>query len=477
MSRGVSGAALVSLWLLCGSGCAQSGVSQHKSTVAAPSSPPPATSLAALEREATAAYERKDYVTCAHKSVEVASRAAQKTRTNPNFIGRMHYFAANCFALAGDRDSAFVHLGAVIEARYGSVDQMKQDTDFDNLHGDPRWEIALAAFEAKLAAMPHLPDPWQVAKAEADRGNYLTPLLELRRQEKDYLASAHRDLYLQVVATYLSYLGADAEALRYFDDFLGSDSLGDPAALDPSRYRMRDAMEYIAEAAGKHRVLFINEAHHVPRHRAFTLRLLKVLYDQGYRYFSAESLGDKDPELNKRGYPLLRKSGFYIDEPTYGELVRAAIKLGYKVVPYEHLPKCDPFKEKPSQCQNLRERGQAQNLLDRILRADPNAKMLVHAGYNHIGKQAVGDLVPMARYFQEITGVEPFCIDQVRMSERSEPRFEDPSYRLAIEKFKPSSSVVFVEQGGSAFVDPGRAGSYDAELFHPRTRQVNGRAD
>ena len=68
-----------------------------------------------------------------------------------------------------------------------------------------------------------------------------------------------------------------------------------------------------------------------------------------------------------------------------------------------------------------RERGQAQNLIERILKDAPQAKILVHAGYAHIdekGADRVG-AETMAQRFKEATGIDPLTIEQTEMSERS----------------------------------------------------------
>lgn len=43
---------------------------------------------------------------------------------------------------------------------------------------------------------------------------------------------------------------------------------------------------------------------------------------------------DEDTLLNERGYPLL-SSGYYTQEPQFGNLVREALRIGYELFPYE----------------------------------------------------------------------------------------------------------------------------------------------
>src|SRR4029453_18404047 len=94
--------------------------------------------------------------------------------------------------------------------------------------------------------------------------------------------------------------------------------------------------------------------------------------------------------------------------------------------------------DNPVPAMNVREQGQAKNLKERILDSDPNAKIIVHAGYAHIYKkpqiEKKGELHWMALPFQELTGIEPLSIDQVDMSEASKPESENADYRFAVDK-------------------------------------------
>src|SRR4029450_6020500 len=120
-----------------------------------------------------------------------------------------------------------------------------------------------------------------------------------------------------------------------------------------------------------------------------------------------------DKTLQTRGYPTLMTGG-YTAEPVYADLVRTALSLGYKVTAYECDDSPSQQTDNPIPAMNIREQGQAKNLKERILDGDPAAKIIVHAGYAHIAKKLQsgrqGELKWMALAFQELTGVEPFCI-------------------------------------------------------------------
>jgi hypothetical protein len=216
------------------------------------------------------------------------------------------------------------------------------------------------------------------------------------------------------------------------------------------------------------------------------------LYRKGFRYFAAEALTAKDGGLQARGYPTL-KSGYYLHEPLCADMVRIAMQLGYQIVPYEYEPDPprtirDPASRDDSlELQNAREEGQARNLKERILSKDPRAKILVHAGYGHIGKKPItwewnakngearkGEMRLMAYAFQQLTGIEPLSVDQTQRIERSNPEEDPGDYRFAVKtglvKEKP---VVLRHKTTKEFFPVEEL--CDLVVLHPRTRYENGR--
>jgi hypothetical protein len=233
-------------------------------------------------------------------------------------------------------------------------------------------------------------------------------------------------------------------------------------------YQPTEARAYILERARKERIIIINEAHHVPRHRAFTASLLPGLAAQGYRYLAVEGLDGADSLLSQRGYPLL-SSGYYVSEPGYGSLLRTAAKAGMQVRPYDYgYPEDDPA----NRLRN-RELGQVRNIR-RILAADPQAKIIIHCGFGHLSEQPSpeGDKW-MAAYLKEQTGIDPFTIDQTRLTEAATLATSDRFYRPQL---GAQSAVLLNAQGQLFSADPRRL-SADASVYHPPTRLVQGRPD
>lgn len=61
------------------------------------------------------------------------------------------YNAACFFALAGKTDEAFRYLEQAIRRGWSNVQHLKQDSDLNILHNDPRWQTMIAKAEAKRA--------------------------------------------------------------------------------------------------------------------------------------------------------------------------------------------------------------------------------------------------------------------------------------------------------------------------------------
>ncbi len=231
-----------------------------------------------------------------------------------------------------------------------------------------------------------------------------------------------------------------------------------------NNFEAYEAVDVILEEAANSSAVFINEAHHIPMHRAFTYSLLRGLYDQGYRYFGIEALSHEDTLLNERGYPI-KSSGYLVQEPMMNELIREAIWLGFTVFPYEN-----------NHDSLHREEGQARNIYEQI-KDDPDAKVLVHAGYDHISeddKWEIAGSIPMAVHFKKLTGIDPLTIDQTRMYERSHSSFENGYYGMI---GYPRTPQLFLNEEGQVFVNPSDNKHYDIQVFHPRTRYVEERPD
>ncbi len=314
-----------------------------------------------------------------------------------------------------------------------------------------------------------LDNPWKVIDDNFQSGDYLAVIKTLEMNEDEYLQSPMKNDYVQAIGTFVSYVGEYRKAVDYFDMMRGNYTEPNTPQFDPTTFDAVNANAALTELSKTRQVLFINEAHHVPQHRVFTLQLLESLYKNGFRYFSAETLSSYDESaLNQRKFPK-RQTGYYIVEPLYADIIRQALKIGFKVVAYEHEGNCD-YIQTPDKCQDERERGQAQNLVDKILKHDPHAKMIVHAGYGHIdetGGSSSFPWVPMAKYFKDFSGIDPLTIDQVDMTEHVNQKLEKGQYKAVQTHFLPTLPIMLKSKATNKYWT-GMNGHYDIQVFSPR---------
>lgn len=209
----------------------------------------------------------------------------------------------------------------------------------------------------------------------------------------------------QTLAASYSTLGRPNDALRVFPIRDRSPAPADLPA--PDAYTTMPAVEWVARQAPSYRVVMVNEAHHQAQTRLLTLSLLAPLRARGFTHLAVETLAT--PPLAK-GYPTLG-TGYYTREPVFAELIREAHRLGYVLVPYEP-------ESTPDQTQQERETGMAR-ILAAVVESQPGAKLLVHAGYGHVGKQPAsqpGAANPMAFEFMRLSALPVLVLDQTRLT-------------------------------------------------------------
>lgn len=229
-------------------------------------------------------------------------------------------------------------------------------------------------------------------------------------------------------------------------------------------YSTLNAADYIIQEAKKNRVVIINEAHHNSMHRAFTKSLLRELYENGYKNLGLEALNygeDVDSALNSRGYPI-QATGYYIQDPQFGNLVREALEIGYDVFVYENM---DEGGGKP------REIEQAKNI-KKVIDAKPTEKFLIHCGFDHAfeGNHQSWEKA-MAGRLTEYTGINPLTINQVVYSEKSKPEFNHPLLKALVIK---ESSVLIDKDNNPVKFERGEAWT-DIAIFHPATEYIDDR--
>ena len=149
----------------------------------------------------------------------------------------------------------------------------------------------------------------------------------------------------------------------------------------------------------------------------------------------------------------------YVNDPRFGNLLRRAIELNYTIHEYEAVLATD---------MPQREEQQAQTLAN-IIAANPDCKIVIHAGFSHVFKQPVPNSGKwMAARLWEKTGIEPYCIYQ------GYEDYDSPNYSRMVELAGATDEPKLLMPPPSGLTDPQfadiPAGAVDAIVIHPLTK-------
>jgi len=327
------------------------------------------------------------------------------------------------------------------------------------------------------------PWPMTVASAPFDSlgsGGYLASVLDLLDREQEALASEElKVLYLDVLGTRLAMVGEHERATRRGDEAYPRQhtpgSPGAAAALLES-HRPTPALNAIIESARDRQLVMVNEEHRSSLQRAFSNRLLVPLRQLGFTYLAVETIHEDTTILNQRGYPVL-ETGSYSCDPAFGDLIRRAISLGYTIVSYEagredRTPR--PQDTSPLDSINRRESRQARNIFERTFQKDPDARVLVVGGRDHIAESTGGQWKPMGGVLKELSGIDPLTLNQFVMVEHSRRELEHWAFRAVDDAgWLADEPVVLIDDRNELWSKSPDA--IDAYVFHPRTTYVHGR--
>lgn len=229
------------------------------------------------------------------------------------------------------------------------------------------------------------------------------------------------------------------------------------------KYQPISAKEEILKEAAKHKILIINEAHHISLHRAFLKSLLKDLHQLGYSFIGFEALNYEDSFLNQRKYPIIN-SGTYIKDPCFGNLIREAIENKYTVFPYEQMY------NDPVQVALGREKAEATNI-KKVMDKNPNAKFIIYCGYDHAVEDTLKNFMglPTAGQLKKMTGEDPFTIDQTVLTEYY---LVGNRYRKLINE---TYDALFIDSTFNYFSKASFPKAIDCNLYHPNTEYTQNR--
>jgi hypothetical protein len=213
---------------------------------------------------------------------------------------------------------------------------------------------------------------------------------------------------LQMELTFSSYLGKN----EYYDNAINK--FEKDITLKPETLNIIDTkaitsniISKIINDAKENKLIMINENHYFPNHRLFVLELLPKLKEIGYETIALEALSPKqDSLLNlNSGYPKLQ-TGFYTKEQNYSNLIRKAKELDFTFVGYENRDKTID-----------REVGQAENLYNKTFKKNPNKKVIVLLGIDHLlEKETPEGKEWMAKVFIDKYSINPLTISQTHLN-------------------------------------------------------------
>lgn len=266
-------------------------------------------------------------------------------------------------------------------------------------------------------------------------------------------------------------------------DVRGADSLfariwtpPDLAQPDLSDAAAAPALDAILREAQGKRVVILNEAHHSPRHRAFSHRVMLALREAGFTHFAAETFCNGcEWELLENGAPTTRTGGYTAD-PVFGDLVRQAAAAGYRLVAYEQTPEqSEPDGAGFELSVAFREQAQAENL-KAMLDTDPAARIFVHVGFSHANEAPMGEvrIAWMAARLKRMLGEDILTIDQVEGTPQADEAKDSPLYRAFIAAQGDPAAPVALANDPEAPLGFYRV---DLSIVHPGEAFIGGRPD
>ena len=200
---------------------------------------------------------------------------------------------------------------------------------------------------------------------------YFNAFLNFSENKENYRKNAYENMYLNDFGTLYSFIGKYDKAIELFT-ILNKKKGYIPDSLRKIKLKRfgikQDSLNKLYKNVN---VVMFNEAHHISQHRAFLYSQLEVLKSLGYNQLALEALNKEDTLLKERKYPV-KSTGFYINDPVYGNVIRKALELGFTLISY------DVYKTFG------REKGEAKNIFKKY---NPNkGKLVVYAGYGHISE-------------------------------------------------------------------------------------------
>jgi len=231
-------------------------------------------------------------------------------------------------------------------------------------------------------------------------------------------------------------------------------------SIKENKIDFNNSRKLIIDEFKHNQIVMFNEAHDRVQTRAYFLSLLSDLKKAGATCLALET-------LNESGNLKVvdKTTGYYSSEPVCAQIIREAIRLGFRLIPYE-----DTIGYKHTN--NQRDSIQAENLYNRIKTKNGIEKTVVLAGYGHIAEDTFSpEFKSMAMYFQSISKINPLTVNQCE--------FIEESYMSTLSKkvvdiiYNPDSVFAITKEyvKGVIFNEP----LYDIYIYHPTTKYIRNR--
>ncbi|WP_374602146.1 hypothetical protein [Arenimonas sp.] len=352
---------------------------------------------------------------------------------------------------AGEPDAAMKSLRNAIDAGFQGYHALRNEPALAALREREDWAALVTAFEVR--------NPW-IAVIDFKRDRPESPWTEYaagwRALADDSGPHPNRGAAPHTVGMF-GQMQAQRASLVGDYDYAHANYFGGMPKADAMRIgitRLYPALPALASLVEGRQVVMLNESHGHSNQRAANFMFVRELRKLGYTHLALEALFHepvtddpcrssvmKDEALQQRGYAL-KDTGFYLNDPVYGELVRMALAEGYTLVAYEH---SFPDPRSPQ-----REQEQARNIAC-VLKDDPDARIVVIGGGGHTSKAAGGSMEGgmMGRRLAAMLDVEPLAITN-RVS-----RLEELPGTL----------------GEAGYLDPGRDGALAGQPYFAETDQ------
>ena len=215
----------------------------------------------------------------------------------------------------------------------------------------------------------------------------------------------HINKYFQQDSKLQLYTNINARNVRNADKLKINSSSINELLEEAKFYEFEDKFKSIV---GMNDIIVFNEAHNWPFCRFQLMKNLPLLNSFGYHNLFVEALNDKTV-LKDEDF-ISNSLGFYTNEPTFGNLLKKALKENYTVYGYEYNPNQLSQNEVESRSQR-RERSQAQNISN-ILTTNQINKAIVLCGFDHGKKNVVNGIEPMVSILDKMENKSIVSIDQ-----------------------------------------------------------------